>query len=329
MLRFRPLLAFAASLVGAASANDGYAGLGAGGLEFAKSADVQMETEDLFLSRSLVRVAYTFLNTSRHDVQTYVAFQLPPLAPMYAELDIAMPEEVRTAGDLNYLGFAARVDGAPISLGLEIRYFQLCTDCEDMGWGMSFLDDRSPEVTSLLTSLDVPQSYDLGKIRSWYSRLSKADRSRLIADGLFAEADGLPVPHYWMSVRYFWQQTFPARVPVTIEHAYRPILGATVPMLEQDIVEAYCIDAGTQRAIKRAEGRIQNQQYLQYVLTTAGTWKGDIGRFRMTIEKDEPADIVSLCATGVRKTGPTTFVIETANAHPSEDIRIMFVDVAK
>lgn len=130
-----------------------------------------------------------------------------------------------------------------------------------------------------------------------------------------------------MSVRYYWRQRFPAGDDVRISHAYRPVLGASVPALDDEIVALHCIDSGTMKAIRRVQDRVKGQSYLDYVPTTANTWKGPIGTFRMRIDKEEANDIVSLCATGVGKTGPTTFVAEKKNYRPREDIRITFVDV--
>ncbi len=315
------------ALVSATRANDGYAGLGAGGLEFDQSKTIAMASEDLYLSRSTVRVDYVFRNDGDEDEDAYVAFQLPPLAPIYAELDTAIPEEVRTAGRLNYMGFSAKVDGQHVDLNHEVRFYKLCADCEDNGWGMSFLERNDPEVTQQLRALGVPESYDLAVIRSWFDGLPQAEQARLKRQGLFAGAEAGPAPMYWMSVRYYWRQKFPAGEDVHVSHVYRPVLGASVPALDEEIVALHCIDSGTMQAINRVHDRIEGQSYLEYVLTTANTWSGPIGAFRMTIDKEQASDIVSLCANGLRKTGPTTFVLEKKNYRARDDIRIMFVNV--
>jgi hypothetical protein len=40
------------------------------------------------------------------------------------------------------------------------------------------------------------------------------------------------------------------------------------------------------------------------VLVTEANWKAPIGDFHMVIDKGAPANLVSFCGTGVRKTGP-------------------------
>jgi hypothetical protein len=310
-----------------ASANDGYAGLGAGGLTFGETEDVEMASEDLFLSRGEVAVDYVFRNVSQQDVETWVAFQLPPMAPMYAEMDTALPDAVREAGPLNYMDFTATVDGQPVALETELRFYRLCADCEETGWGFGFFDSQDPELTQRLIALGVPDSYDLATIRAWFARLPAAERRGLVAEGIFNATDLGPMPMYWMSVRFYWRQVFPAGGEIAIAHTYRPVLGATVPMMDQAMIDAFCVDKDTQRSLRRAEGRNNGQQYLEYILKTAGTWRGPIGRFRMTVDKSDPHDIVSFCATGVKKTSPTTFVVEKRNYSPRDDIRILFADL--
>jgi hypothetical protein len=65
--------------VGAAHANDSTAGLAAGGLVLTKSADIEMRSEDLYISEKLVRVRYSFVNSSPKDLTVTVAFPLPDI----------------------------------------------------------------------------------------------------------------------------------------------------------------------------------------------------------------------------------------------------------
>src|SRR5262245_57618271 len=60
-------------------ANDSSAELAIGGLVFVKNADIQMLSEDLFVSADEIRVGYRFLNRSSRDITLQVAFPLPDL----------------------------------------------------------------------------------------------------------------------------------------------------------------------------------------------------------------------------------------------------------
>jgi hypothetical protein len=60
-----------------ARANDSTAVLGAGGIVLTKSDDISMESEDLQVGDSRIRVSYVFKNNGPADVKTEVAFPVP------------------------------------------------------------------------------------------------------------------------------------------------------------------------------------------------------------------------------------------------------------
>ena len=60
-------------------ANDTTAELATGGLIFTKSDDIEMRSEDLFISMKEIRVQYKFFNRSNRDLTTQVAFPMPDL----------------------------------------------------------------------------------------------------------------------------------------------------------------------------------------------------------------------------------------------------------
>ena len=94
----------------------------------------------------------------------------------------------------------------------------------------------------------------------------------------------------------------------------------------QTLVDQYCIDDGTSRALAKALARppdADGEVYsvgmswnIAYVLRTANSWAGPIGRFKLTLDKGAPGNIISLCADGIKKTGPTTFVMEKTDFVP-------------
>lgn len=78
----------------------------------------------------------------------------------------------------------------------EVRFYRLCADCNDNGWGLGFLERDDEEVTQRLGPLGVPQSYDLAVIRAWFAKLPRAEQAKLLREGLFAEAEAGPAPMY-------------------------------------------------------------------------------------------------------------------------------------
>lgn len=63
-----------------AKANDTFAEMAAGGIQISRSAEIEMTSEDLYISPSEVRVDYTFRNTTDKDIETTVAFPMPELS---------------------------------------------------------------------------------------------------------------------------------------------------------------------------------------------------------------------------------------------------------
>jgi hypothetical protein len=64
---------------------------------------------------------------------------------------------------------------------------------------------------------------------------------------------------------------------------------------------------------------------IAYVLTTGANWHGPIGRFRMTLDKGRPENILSLCWSGLRRTGPTRFEFEARDWTPDRDVRLLIL----
>jgi hypothetical protein len=103
------ILGALAALAAPAAANDSTAGHDAGGLVLTRSADIDMVSEDLFVSAGQVRVRYVFRNRSARDIRTTVAFPMPDRDLTEAHFsDVAYPEDFRTT-----------VDGRPVTMAVE------------------------------------------------------------------------------------------------------------------------------------------------------------------------------------------------------------------
>ena len=114
------LLALAALLpAGVARANDSAAGLDGGQLVLKQADGIRMESEDLFLSMKEVRIRYQFRNTGSKDVETIVAFPLPPM-PAKVNVDEGVIDNVTyDPSSDNPLDFACRVDGQLVKTKIE------------------------------------------------------------------------------------------------------------------------------------------------------------------------------------------------------------------
>jgi hypothetical protein len=78
-------------------------------------------------------------------------------------------------------------------------------------------------------------------------------------------------------------------------------------------IRLFCMDqdfiSAAQAALKQASQDILAGTELKYVLTTAGNWVGPIQKFRLTVEKPSDKALISLCAKGINRAGPTTFTL--------------------
>ena len=325
----------------AAWANDGFGGLTATGLQFQKNESVRMVAEDLFLSLGKIRVQYVFRNDGPEAVAGEVIFPLPPisLAELADDMMFAIPRELLDRE--NVVDFSARVDGQAIAVRSE-RIAVLEPPYDERRGTVGRYETPGEDVTGLMTELGIPLSLDVAKVAAVLDRLPPSDKERLRAKGLadFVEGDQ-PVPLWSIVVRYHWPQNFPPGRDVRIEHAYTPSPPGGVfvwptkgqgPSEDQrEQIGTYCIDAATQKALgkllrPRREGMVAGTAFqLDYVLTTAATWHGPIGSFRLTIDKGKPDNVLSLCIDGIRKTGPTTFVVEKKDFVANRDLRLLIV----
>lgn len=326
-------------------ANDGFGGLSATGLTFGQTEAVAMEEEQLFIGLDRVTVDYVFRNITDRDVTGEVIFPLPPVAA-WSDYEgmMNLPEDL-SQPDL--VGFTATVDGQPVAVTID-----RIAVIED-GWDQpnppaKQYDNPGREVTADLERLGIPLTLDVEAAREALLALPEDKRAEVMALGIAeysagdAAQDISPeVWGYWSIVtRYHWTQTFPAGKVVRISHSYtnRPPGGLfywSDPPEEYQarLAEDYCIDQGTARAIARTLKNPQGEEYgdygtayyLSYVLRTANSWAGPIGRFTLTLDKGAPENVISLCAEGVRKTGPTTFVIEKTDYTPDRDLEILVV----
>ena len=318
----RTLLA-AAVFVGiaqhAAEANDSSASLGAGGLRFEKVDNVALEREELSISRSIIKVRYVFRNTEEFDFRTLVAFPLPGLnaADMYFGGDIGFPREDPD----NYVGFTVKVDGEAVTPKHQTRAYV-----------------NGVDVTKELQDAGVPinpMGEFLGKRESVLEKLPDETKRQLAAIGAIDWVAGgeFTQPRWTTQVTYYWPMTFPAGKTVQVEHTYQPVVGTfffTKELFEEDFVaKDFCTDEAFKTAALRMMPTGDNPMLIardiSYILTTANNWKGPIGAFKLTIDKQNSADLMSLCLDGIKKTGPTTFEFEAKDFTPNRELRILFL----
>jgi hypothetical protein len=289
---------------GNALANDSEAEVGIGGLVLRKNAHVEMRSEDLYVSAKEIRVHYRFYNKSGSDVRTIVAFPLP---------------EVTTGDDderrgLSELKFFTRVNGVSVTTQIEQRA---------LVGGM----DRTDVLKRFRIPLDPNASQDA------LDRLPRDRWDELTKAGLAAPSptETRLTPLWTLKTTYYWNQTFPAKKEIMIEHRYRPIVGGAVPRdwsgdwSVSEYQKTYCIDREFVRSAKQHKN--SSEQWISYILTTGGNWAGPIGEFRLVVDKGDPSNLVSFCADGVKKISPTEFEVRKKNFKPSKDLNVLILRV--
>ena len=179
-------------------ANDTEAELGIGGLVLRKNAHVEMRSEDLYVSAKEIRVRYRFYNKSGNDVRTVVAFPLP-------QVNLA-DDEPR---GLTEHEFSTIVNGARVNTEIEQR---------------ATVDGR--DHTDVLKRYGVPlDGSQLDKLpHDTWDKLTRAGVTKIVQYKYGRD----PTPLWTLKTTYYWNQTFPAKKEITIEHRYQPIVGGTV-----------------------------------------------------------------------------------------------------
>ena len=330
MSRTLMLIAGAAGIVlaASASANDSTAEMAAGGLVLKQSRDIDMLSEDLYVSAERIRVRYVFRNRAPRPVTVTVAFPMPD-----RELMMEMESEVSYPGD-----FTTMVEGRPIRMRVERKAMA-----------------RGVDQSALLARLQIPilpqDGQTAGSIARAISRLPQTEQQRLARLGLIdAESFSAPMgeilPAWTVKETWYWEQTFPAGRNLNVEHSYAPGVGGTagVPLAGREYRDGeygrreqaeYCTDreflAALDRMTQRA-GRDQAgypmEQRVRYILTTGGNWRAPIGDFRLVVDKGRPDAIVSFCGQGVRRISPTQFEVRHRNWRPDRDLAVLIVRAA-
>ena len=324
----RGLIAFSVGIAfaTAAPANDTTASTAAGGLVIERTDDIDMVSEDLFVSADEIRVRYVFRNQSPTEVETIVAFPMPPrdLSQEWGQ-NIAYPSDFHTS-----------VDGRPVRSTLERKAIV-----------------KGKDHTALLEQLRIPVAPDnIMDATKAMDRLSAAERMRLQSLGLAGEEEFSfgpePMAHHLVPLwtvqdRFWWRQSFPAGRDLRVEHRYVPGAGGSVDTLlaseyvkadDPDrlaMIERYCIDKDFLAAAKRMRepNVVLPPVWIDYILTTGANWRSPIGSFRLVVDKGKPGNIVSFCESGVKKISPTQFEVRHDNWRPTRDLHVLIIEPVK
>ena len=324
-----------------ATANDGFAQIGIGGLVLADTDKISMDKEELYVSEKQIRVDYVFSNLTDQDVEASVMFPLP---------DIVIPNEYESArGLVNFerdLKFKTLVDGKPFPITLVQRAFA-----------------RDKDISEELQKHGIALNGDMKDFEKHINALPTDVKQNLITIGAlprYTDDSGKEVPYppdlyfapQWSVKSYVTRkQLFPKGRKLSVSHSYVPVIGASVEggvnytkeyvaQLDQEGREnlakdraLYCIDDDWIKAyearVKKAGGRLGNPKWISYILSSGATWKGPIKDFRLVVDKGKQDALVSFCGDDVKKIGPTKFEVRKKDFEPKGDLNVLMVDWGK
>ncbi len=302
-----------------ARANDSAVEVTPSGLQFKLLKDVSIDKEELSISKDRVEVIYHFRNQEMTDIITEVAFPIP-------EYKWAMVGRSVT----DFADFTIEVDGNKKSYKREVRAFAKGMDC-----------------TTILTDMNI-SIVDFGKYESGFDpvmgrpyvtfvdRLKPTDKKKLMDLGIlraFIEAEpDVVFPDWSVSIKYHWNQRFPAGKTVIIKHSYGPYAGFR-PFCAGDsddldfLRRNACINesfVSWMRNNGRSGDDCPMGVWISYILTTANNWHGSIKDFHLTIQKRANEEVSTCFKPRIHLTGDNRYESRVKNFVPEKDLKVFF-----
>lgn len=293
-------------------ANDSTGYVATGGVQYLKNKDIQMFSEDLFISKKMIKVDYQFKNLSHKDVTETILFPLPKVENFF-ESDFADTEKLLKS-------FKVQVNGKSIQPVMHVRTFiqkNEKTDPIDMTDSFKQCGFTEKDMLNPWSRQDDEYETFEAKLRNCKNvALQKAlpkDPNEVIS---------------WSSqVIYSWKQTFKANAFTRVQHQYAPLVGGSVALYPSDDNQTYCMDQHFKAGLRKAKSQHAPFQALGYILKTGANWAKPIQDFKLTIERDVN-ELVSFCWAGkVKKLSNTQFQMSEKNFVPKQDLEIIFVYV--
>jgi len=315
------IVLFALVFAVSSRADDSAVSVAAGGVRLSREARISMEKEILRISDKTVAVDFDFLNESDSDITTEVGFPIPP----YTFGEWGDPGWRRDFSD-----FRVWVDGREIKYQTDVRAKLDGKDYTDLLQKLGFAIDFAVNDAN-----DDPAT----RLEKTFAGLSASDRSRLLSLGLVKPERSRHDFAWSVYKEYHWTQTFPAHKVVHIRHEYTPQVGfqpVELSELRTKFSDA-CIDRTLANRLKAdvagrpaIEGRNVYLEWVDYILTSANTWKTPIKSFELivdgpTLDKDHHHYYASFCWNGaVVRRDADHFTARVSNFVPRRELRVYF-----
>lgn len=291
-------------------ANDSTGYVATGGVQYLKNKDIQMYSEDLFISKKIIQVDYQFKNLSAKDLTETVLFPLP-IVENFFESDFADTEKLLKS-------FKVQVNGKSIQPEMHVRTFIY----KDEKTAPIDMTDSFKQCGLSEKDMLNPWSRQDDEYETFEAKLRNCKNATLQK---VLPKDPNEVISWSSQVIYSWKQTFKANAFTRVQHQYTPLVGGSVALYPEEDTKAYCMDRNFKAGLKKAKSQQAPYQALGYILKTGANWAKPIQDFKLTIERDA-GEIVSFCWAGkVKKISPTRFQMSEKNFVPQQDLDIIFV----
>ena len=339
-------------------ANDSDASVALGGVQLTREPRISMESERLTISLSKITVEYEFLNESDQDITTEVAFPIPP----YENTE-------RAAGIRDFDDFKLWVDGKEVKYEVEAKAFLVKTDDH----GNKVGKDNDVSAILHRNNIDIPtlghytETHD--EKTPDFERLSPEIKKQLSDLGLVDAENGDSRPEWEVRKTYYWKQTFPAHKILHVRHEYSPGFGfggmqvgifdksSLEKLIAEDkrfnpnsnseeqshLLSDTCVPSSLQKKIFQDDSAIwradpDNGGYIEsfwvdYILTTANSWKTPIKKFELVVERgqnqrwyDPNWDYASFCWDGpVKQAGAYRYEASATDFIPKRELKVLFL----
>lgn len=303
ILMFWPVLAIS---------NDSTGYVATGGVQYLKNKDIQMFSEDLFISKKMIKVDYQFKNLSHKDVTEMILFPLPKVENFF-ESDFADTEKLLKS-------FKVQVNGKSIQPEMHVRTFIY----KDEKTAPIDMTDSFKQCGFTEKDMLNPWSRQDDEYETFETKLRNCQNAALQK---VLPKDPNEVISWSSQVIYSWKQTFKANAFTRVQHQYTPLVGGSVALYPSDDNQTYCMDQHFKAGLRKAKSQHAPFQALGYILKTGANWAKPIQDFKLTIERDVN-ELVSFCWAGkVKKLSNTQFKMTEKNFVPKQDLEIIFVYV--
>lgn len=290
---FMKILIILLFLCSNAFSNDAVSSQTLKGIVLSKTDAIALRKEKLLLTPKEITVDYIFENTTSKAQTLLVSFPLPPL-----DDDSCAPDRTSRFDD-----FSVTVDGANVSYQTECRAF-----------------NESIEVTEDLKKVGLPIC----------EFNDKFDRNKITKDALaeMTKKNLLNEPNHKCSIfpfkihrKHYWTQNFPPMQKIHVQHKYRPELGSTSVCTLNNYWDSIIPNFPGPREDGESPF-LYCAYYLEYIITSANTWKNGIEDFEMIATG---ANLILGKVDGERDADVNELKFTKKNFSPKNEILIEFV----